>query len=138
METLSRHSLESHTGDLRIRIEAPNLAELFAESARALAEIVAGGRTPPPAGEYERVELSAPDRDALLVDWLNELVFRSERARKAYSDVRVEELSDRTLTALVRGAPVPGMRSVVKAATFHGLAIADTGNGATASVILDV
>lgn len=138
MEPQSRHSLEPHTADLRIRVEARSVADLFAEAGRALAAVVAHGRVPPAEGEHERVELEAPDRDALLVDWLNELIFRSETGGKVYGDVRVETLSDHKLTALIRGAAAPGRANPVKAATFHGLAITETPAGATATIVLDV
>lgn len=133
------HTFESHTSDVEIRVEARSLRELFIEAGLALAEVMAGRSELPAAGpEYQVVSLSAPDRDALLVDWLNELIYRSERERKIFTVLTIEQLTERQLVAGIQGAPVPDLRTIVKAATFHGLRTTETDTGAAAKVILDV
>lgn len=133
------HSLEEHTGELRLRVDAPTLAELFAEAGRALALLACGDRPPPsPEGEAEEVSLRSHDRAALLVDWLNELIFRAEVEGKVFSDFRFAHLTDRDLNAWIRGAPAPAMRTLVKAATLHDLKLTETPHGASATVVLDV
>jgi len=84
------------------------------------------------------VEVEAADRDALLVDWMNELIFRTEMRQKVYDEIRISSLSDRRLRADIRGAAPDGWRTAVKAATFHGLEIAREGAGYTGRVVLDV
>jgi SHS2 domain-containing protein len=129
--------LAEHTGELEIRLVAPSLVELFAEAGRALAEVMVGA--PPTAtGAARSVSLRASDREALLVAWLDELLFLAERDKMVYGDLRIERLTDRELAATVRGAPVTNLRLQVKAATFHGLRIVEAGDGFTATVILDV
>lgn len=135
------HRFEPHVGELRVALRAPSLATLFEEAARALAEVMAGAAVGPGgAGDdaVERVTLTAPDREALLVDWLNELIFLGETRRRIYDRVRVEHLDDRGLTAEVRGRPSAGERTLVKAATFHGLQIREGDAGLTATVLLDI
>jgi SHS2 domain-containing protein len=132
------HSHEEHTGEMRIRLEAPTLAELFAEAARALMEVM-GGATPAAAtGPPERATIRSLDRDALLVDWLNELVYRVETEKMLYGEFVIEAISDRELIASLRGAPTPELRSLVKAASFHGLKIVAGEVGFSATVVLDV
>ena len=134
------HTFAAHTGEVEIHLEAPSLAELFREAGLALAEVMAGGPppAPAPAGDAQRVELFAPDRDALLFDWLNELVFRAERDRRLYPGIAVERAGDRELVASIRPAEVPELRTLVKAATFYGLRITETPRGFAANVVLDV
>ncbi len=124
-------------GELEIGLEAPSRADLFVEAARALAEALAGG-LPEAVTEPERIALGASDVEALLVDFLNELVYLGEREGVAYTDVRVERVTDRELFALARGAPLDRPRLAVKAATLHGLRLREDASGATATVILDV
>jgi SHS2 domain-containing protein len=131
------HSLAEHTGELAIRLEADSVPELFAEAARALAEVMLG-RPATARGAYERVAVTAPDRDALLVAWIDELVFRAERDKKIYGDVRIERLTDRELNASLRGEPTQRLKTHVKAATFHDLEIVEGPSGVSATVILDV
>ncbi len=133
----ARHWFAEHTDELEIGLAADSLDELFAEAGRALAEVMAGA--PPPAdGASQRVSLRARDREALLVAWLDELLFLADRDKKVYGDIRIERLSDQELAATVRGAPVSELRTQVKAATFHDLRIVEGADGFSATVILDV
>jgi SHS2 domain-containing protein len=131
------HSLVEHVGELAIRLEADSPPELFAESARALAEVMLG-RPAAASGPYEHVWVKAPDREALLVAWLDELIFRAERDHKVYGDVQIQRVADGEMDAAVRGEPAGDLKTQVKAATYHGLAIVDTPTGVTATVVLDV
>ena len=131
------HSLAEHTGELAIRLEAGSLAELFADAAGALAEVMLG-RPANAEGAGERVSVQAPDGDALLVAWLDELIFRAERACKVYGEARIERLNEREIDAVIRGEPTTELKTQVKAATFHGLEIVDGPNGVSATVVLDV
>lgn len=138
---IARHVFEEHIGEARVRLEAPSLAELFRQAALALAELMgagAAGAAAPVRGAFERVELRATDRDALLVDWLNELVYRAERARKVFGEIAIERIDDGQLVATIRGYDAPDARSLVKAATFHGLEIVETPDGWRATVVLDI
>jgi SHS2 domain-containing protein len=131
------HSFAEHVGELAIQLEAASLAELFAEAARALSEVMLG-RPPIASGAYEHVWVKAPDREALLVAWLDELIFRAERDHKVYGDARVDRITDEEIDAAVRGEPATELKTQVKAATFHDLQIADSPQGVSVTVVLDV
>jgi len=139
MLTSSRHTFEEHVGELRLRVDAGSLNETFAEAARALARLLEpGGKLPRPNGERETVELKARDRAALLVDWLNELLYRSETRRRIFVEYQFENLSDTELRAVVRGVPVEELRTMVKAATLHDLELKEQPDGYFATVVLDI
>ncbi len=133
-----RHVFEEHVGEVQLRIEAPTLAELFTEAGRALAELLAGIPEPDAPRETADVTVEAPDREALLAEWLNELIFRSETRHCAFTDLRVTRVSDRELQARIAGVPIGNPRTAVKAATLHGLRIEEHPGGCTATVVLDV
>jgi SHS2 domain-containing protein len=133
----ARHWFAEHTGELEIGLAAGSLAELFAEAGRALAEAMSG-RPARGSGTFERVVVTARDREALMVAWLDELLFLAERDKKVFGDLRVESASEKNLSALVRGEPISELKTQVKATTFHGLAIATGPQGLTATVILDI
>lgn len=121
-----------------LRITAPTLPRLFEEAGRALAELMAEQWTDDPGAESESVTVRAPDREALLVEWLNELVFRSETRGRVYPYLQVTGLTDSELQAQIRGAIPNPLRTAVKAATYHRLQIASQADGYTASIVLDV
>jgi len=133
-----RHRFVEHTGELELRLYAPNLASLLEEAARALADVMAEDASGPPTAPAEHVELTATDREALLLDWLNELVYRSDVAKRVYADVHVERANDRHMEATVRGREPTSPKTAVKAATWHRLRVHDTPKGLEATVILDV
>ncbi|MBI3185869.1 MAG: archease [Myxococcales bacterium] len=136
-ERRPRHSFEEHTGEVLVRLEAPSLEGLFAEAGRALAELLAG-EPPVPKGQAERVQLEAPDRQTLLADFVNELIFLSETRKKVYSELEVERVEGGALSARVRGAEPDSLRTAVKAATFHRLEISEGPGGYSATLVLDV
>jgi len=131
------HTLEEHTGELKLRIEAPTLPEIFAEAGRALAEAMGAAMSDGPL-VARRIEVDASDREALLVDWLNELVFLSEVEKVVFQQFRIELPSERRLVASLSGVKVDRLRNPVKAATYHGLAISERPDGFVATVVLDV
>lgn len=137
MASRARHWFAEHTDELEIGLAADSLGDLFAEAGRALAEVMAGA-PPPPDGAPQRVALRARDRAALLVAWLDELLFLADRDKKVYGDIHIERLTGDELVAAVRGAPVSELRTQVKAATFHDLRIVEGADGVSATVILDV
>lgn len=139
MTSPARHAFEEHTGELRMSLSAPTLEELFAEAARALAEATLGDRPLPVGeGEPERVAVEGRDREALLVAFLDELVFRMETSGRVYPEVQVERVGARAMTATIRGAPVADLRPLVKAATYHDLSIRGGNDGFSCTVVLDV
>lgn len=130
--------MEEHVGEIRLRVEAATLGEVFEESGRALAELSAEVGSKKGSPVEERVEVRARDREALLVAWLNELIFRSETRKLVYDDLHVESVDGHSLVATVRGREPVGARTAVKAATMHDLQVEATPGGFTAVVVLDV
>lgn len=135
----SRASSEllEHTAEMRVRIRAPSFGELAAEAGRALARIQLGGVATPPAGAWRRIEVRASDREALLVDWLNELIFLAETECWVPAEFQVVN-TDTTLRVLARGVSVKEAPARVKAATFSGLEIRPIPGGLEAEVVFDV
>ena len=83
-------------------------------------------------------EVSAHDRESLLVDWLNEILFVAETGLWIPLEIEVLEASNTRIRARARGMTVEVSPSMVKAATFHGLEVVETADGLSAEVILDV
>jgi SHS2 domain-containing protein len=127
-----------HTAEVRLRVAGPTLGALLAEAGRALAAVELDGPPPAPAGAWRTIEVRSTDRDALLVDWLNELVYLAETECWVPSEFEIEAVGPTELRARARGVPLDAAPARVKAATFHGLRIAETAGGLEAEVILDV
>jgi SHS2 domain-containing protein len=135
-----------HTADVGFEVaKAPTLEDLFDEAREALLMTVF--EEPPERGDEERaVRLSAPDRETLLVRWINELVFliQGEGFVPVGADVRIREIDvgGFAFKASLTGAPLDlegyGWQGEIKSATFHGLNVTQGSEGWQAQVILDV
>jgi protein archease len=124
-----------HTAEVELHIEAISEEAVFEEALRALGELVADDA----AGECvsREVVVAAGDRGALLVAWLDELVYLVETEDLVPDAVERLELGCDTLTARVRarrGRP----RHVVKGVTYHDLTFAVDDQRFWATVVLDV
>jgi len=127
---------DPHSAEWKVTIRADTLEELFVEAAR----VVSGqaGRVAGDAGPWHTIRIAEPNAALLLVDWLNELIGRSEIERRAFGDVLALRLHDGRLTAEVRGRQVVEWTSPLKAATLHGLRLEREGPRWRAEVMFDV
>jgi SHS2 domain-containing protein len=134
------HEFEEQTGEIALTIRAATIEDLFAEAARALAELMLGepARDANATGPAHKVEVRSRDRTALLVDWLNELIFLSDVDKVAFAVIHVASISAQHILAEVRGAAVPVLKTAVKAATFHDASVELGAGFARARVVLDV
>src|SRR6185312_8320563 len=74
-----------HTADVGLRIIADDLDDLFRTAAEGVFDYIVANRDQVREVEEESVSLSADDPATLLVDWLNELIFRCETRHRLYS-----------------------------------------------------
>ena len=137
--------LLEHTADVGIRARGPTLEEAFEQATLGLAEVqgaLAPGREGVLGlGERVAVQVSAPDPGALLVDWLNEVLWLAETRQAAVAGVRVERVGAAVASGSVvldSGGPAPD-GTFVKAVTYHRLRVEpDPEGGWLVEVYLDV
>jgi SHS2 domain-containing protein len=135
------HEVFEHTADLGLRIRAADLNTLFAEAAECLfGAIVEDLKTIAPKQQRE-VRLDNADKEYLLFDWLNELLFRFDTEHVVFGrfEVRINETH---LQGVAWGEPLDRTRHQlnheVKAITYHGLRVEREGDGWLAEVIVDI
>jgi len=130
-----------HTADLALRIYGRDLRELFAHAAQAMFSQVADmtcTSKPGDATVQRQVAVQGLDYESLLVNWLNELLYLHETQREVYTVFNIVQLSLRRLKAVVRGGPSQAVHTMIKAATYHQLAIERTAEGYAVTVVFDV
>lgn len=121
-----------------LRLRAASFGELLAEAGLGLAELLLHGAEPRVDDQREDVAIEARDREAVLVDWLNELLYLADVKRWVPSNFDMWDVSDTHVAARLSGTPVAESPALVKAATFHGLTIREIGDTLSADVTLDV
>lgn len=130
-----------HTADLAWRLWGKDLPELFENAGGALSATLTDRRYLRRRTTRE-VSLTAIDREALLVDWLNHLLYLFDQDGFLGRDFQVESLTPERLEARVTGENFDPARhpslTGVKAATFHQLSIVPVKDGWEATVVLDL
>lgn len=127
-----------HTADLALRVTAPDLPALFAAAGRGMFSLMTNIATIP-LTRTATISLHALDWEALLVDWLNELLYLSEDENGlwAYVAFCFDVLTETTLQATAFGGPASERLAYVKAATFHDLSIRAVDSGFETQVVFD-
>ena len=126
-----------HTADRAFRVTGGDLADLLENAARAMHSLD-GAR---PAGEpsaTREIEVEGVDRESLLVNWLNEILYLEQTHHLVCERFHVDEIKNHHLRAQVETRECDGSYTHIKAVTFHNLKIRQTSEGLEAEVVLDV
>ncbi len=130
-----------HTADIGLVARGGTPEELFANAAMGLVDLMVD-----PAGLREETRLecsvSAPDHEVLLVAWLNELLYLLDTRGFLPRRCRIMSMTETGLTAELLGERIDrarhAVRRMVKAATYHGLRVAQANGGWEARILLDL
>ena len=130
-----------HTADIGIMAYGDDLKQVFANAARGLFSLITELDTVA-VKEKRGIKVTATDREALLVNWLNELIYLFEVKEMLFNRFDITSITDTELTAIGFGEKINlakhELKTQVKAATYHTLKIEQHEDGWKAQVILDV
>ncbi len=134
---------KDHTADRALRVGGRDLADLFVGAGRGMFDLTGDAEGVEPQ-VWRTIRLEAGDREELLVEWLNELLFLVEQEELLLTEFYIESLTDATptakaaLAAHVGGAVSPVTRAHIKAATYHDLKLVESKAGWSATITFDV
>jgi len=130
-----------HTADVGIIARGADLAEAFANAAKAMFSLMVDLDRVEPR-EERRIEAEADDREGLLVAWLAELVYLSEVDNLVFGRFEIDEISDTRIVARAFGEPLDldrhNPKLMIKAVTRHMLQVAPSDGGFQVRAILDI
>ncbi len=120
-------TLLEHTADVGIAATGDSLAEAFSWLAEGMFSLIVDPHTVRPR-EVRSFSVESHDRESLVVDWLNELIYQYEATGFLVKESRVTlTAGDSRLEAQCWGETADQARHhilmVVKAATYHSLAV---------------
>ena len=135
------HETFEHTADLGLRIRAADLETLFVEAAQALFETIVADLTTVRPRQKLEVHVNQEDDEYLLFDWLRELLYHFDSEHLLLGRIEVQ-IKNGNLSGTAWGEPLDRSRHEleheVKAITYHGLRVEQTGDGWLAEVIVDI
>jgi len=121
-----RWTFVDHTADIRMEVRGRTPEDLFVNAALGLASLL-GSEPAGPADTELDVTLEGVDQEQLIVEWLREILYRSQVEGFALADAHIVELSENRIEARLSGSTAvqeeaePGIE--IKAVTYHGLSI---------------
>jgi riboflavin kinase/FMN adenylyltransferase len=132
-----RYQEIEHTADRALRVWGDELPDLFAGAARGMYSLMADldGLV---ATDWREIRLDSWDRESLLVDWLNELLFLTETEGMLFVGCRIDLLTETMLVAQVGGIASPVTKASIKAVTFHDLALEQGERDWSTAITFDV
>lgn len=133
-----------HTADVAADLTGRTVEELFASAAQAMTDTVTDLSSVRPV-ITQSVTVEAGAIEDLLVDWLNELLYRFEVQNVLVSDatVTIEERGGRWyLGATIAGEIFDPSRHPsrvgIKSATYHNLSVTRAAEGWRARIVFDI
>ena len=132
--------LIDHTADVGIIAYGASMNQAFANAARGLFSIITDLDGIEEA-LHRDIEITAPDQESLLVEWLNELIYLFDVENIIFNRFDITRLNNNYLEARIYGEKVDSSRhklkTGVKAATYHMLKV-EKNNGYQAQVLFDI
>ena len=130
-----------HTADVGFEAFGSTREEAFANAARALMDLIVDLDTIQPSEEVI-LQIGGPDPESVLVNWLSEILFLHDAEGWLFRDFEIRDLQDDSLSAMARGEKFQRSRHqpklLVKAITYHQLALEETLRGWRAQVYVDI
>jgi SHS2 domain-containing protein len=138
-----------HTADLKIRVYGTSLADLFAHAVIGMFQSIEP-RTDACKKINDRlvcdtlpkqhdVNLTAPDRESLLVNFLSYLLYLSDVHNEAYLNATIHEIDEHHIKAIVHGVPIQGFdMAEIKAVTYNDLVIQQKNGMWHADIVFDI
>ncbi|NLE95421.1 MAG: archease [Dehalococcoidia bacterium] len=130
----------AHTADVAALVRGRDLCDLLRNAAAAL-YCLALGSASVEAVERRQIEVSSIDDHALLVDWLNELIYLLSVERLVFSWFGFEHVGAGCLVAQCHGGRLPHsakLQKEIKAATYHLASIVRNGDMLAVRIVFDV
>jgi SHS2 domain-containing protein len=130
-----------HPADIGFRAFGNDLPELFANAALAMLTIAGDPQSAEPRQEYP-IAVESADREALMFEWLSEVLYWFDGKRIAFREFAITELTDSAIRAVARGEPRDAERHraklIVKAVTYHQLKVEQRHGQWVAEIYLDI
>jgi SHS2 domain-containing protein len=130
-----------HTADIGFEAFGASRQEVFTNAGRALMDLVVTLESIEPREEVP-IEVKGDNPSSLLVNWLSEILYLHDADGWLFSDFEIRGMDEHSLSAIARGEKYDRSRHhtkvMVKAVTYHQLALEETAQGWRARVYVDI
>jgi 2'-5' RNA ligase len=132
-----KFALFDHIADVGVRARGSNPEELFESALSGMVSLLFS--SPLSFTIEQKIELRATDLNALLIDFLSQILTACHIQKAVFCGVKFHKFSDTELVATIFGAPVDHFDRDVKAVTYHEARVEKTETGTyEARIIFDI
>jgi len=125
----------SHTADIRMRVRARTLAELFREAAEGMFEFL-NAKIKMQNAKLRKISISSQDVTSLLIDFLNELLAFAQIHKEAYDVFKFTTFTPTSLQAEVEGMQLEEFSEDIKAVTYHEAEVRQNEKGEWETIVI--
>lgn len=123
---MKQFEVVNHTADIGIRAYGKTPQEVFENAAAGMFSLMADLSTVKESESFD-ISVEGEDRENLLVEWLNELLYFFETENVLLKKFEITEWSDHHLSARITGERIDlqrhSLETQIKAATYHTLKV---------------
>lgn len=133
-----QYEILEHQADLKIRVFGKTKEELFLNSLLAMQDCMKPEIKESEERTKREIKIESPDLQALLVDFLSEVLYSIQTDKEIYSKVEFQKFSDTDLEGKLIGQKVERFCGDVKAVTYHDLAVEKIAGEWQATILFDI
>jgi len=131
-----QYQILPHPADVKLQITASTKEELFQAALTGMASIIQPQMPQKTPIVKENIEIHSLDLDTLLVDFLSEVLAKTDISRVVFHTLKIKKLTDNSLQTEIEGQNSDYFGQEIKAVTHHGLEIKQDKKGHYKATIL--
>jgi SHS2 domain-containing protein len=137
----NKFEILEHTADIGLRAFGSDMVEAFVNAARGMVSLIVDPETIREV-LFRELEVKAPDKEVLLVEWLNELLFYFDTEYLLFKRFEIIRLSETEIRARCYGEKVVKTRHIlkmgIKSTTYHLVQVEKKYDGYQVQVLFDI
>lgn len=131
-----KYKVLPHLADIKLEITASYEEDLFQGALEGMAYILQPDISKRTVLKKEQIEIHSLNINTLLVDFLNEVLAKSDIYNSVFDNMKIEKLTDDCIKGTIEGRNVKEFSKEIKAATYHELNITQDRKGIWQAIIL--
>lgn len=132
------YKILEHPADVRVQAFGNTKEELFLDAMLGMNAILKPQIKSQKLKVKNKIKIKSVDFNALLVDFLSEVLYLIQTNKEIYTDVKFNKFSDKELEGELFGNKVSEFGEDIKAVTYHRLKIEQKNGLFEATVLFDI
>ncbi len=132
------YKILEHPSDVRVQASGDSKEELFLNAMKGMVAVLRPKIKDKKEKIKNKIKVKSVDINALLVDFLSEVLYLSHVNKEIYTDVKFSRFSDKELAGELFGNKVESFGEDIKAVTYHDLKIEKKDGLYEATILFDI